>query len=737
MIVLGDPDTGDGQGNCNLTRTAAAEAMLAWLETDPTGVNDADYLIIGDLNAYAMEDPITALKDGGYTDLVNSYVGAEAYSYIYYGQAGYLDHALASPSLLSQVTGATIWHINADEPKVLDYNTEFKTDGQIDSLYNVDPYRASDHDPVIVGLDLASPDLNLTKDVIPTTDVELGDTLTYTLTLSNSGQMDTMGLLMTDTLPLSTTFGGFITANGATEDSGKVTFSGTVGADSEVGIIYTATVAMDYGLYGETITNTLMYDSANAGSGEAKAAFTVAEAPVLELAKMVSPKMDVDLGEMVTYTLTLTNTGAAMAYDVALTDTLPAGLIGAGFSWLDDLAGGASVEATYTATVAMDTALYGKTITNSATYNSANAGSGDAQAAFTVVGTGCQPVANAMLDRTPAGALFINTPVRFVASATGSRPFTYTWTLNGASVSASGNAFEHTFTAAGTYTVSTSIVNACGQASATLVTDVQAPAMKQPDLSSSHKSANLSYVQSGDILTYTLLLRNSKAVTASAVLTDPLPAHTSYVTDSAKASAGTVTFVNDEVRWSGQVISGTPVLIEFAVEVLDAPVATHITNVAHLDDGLGHVILLETEAVYSPGYRFTINDGARYTNIPTVTLSLSWAAEEPSISQMRLSNDGGFSTGTGWLPVNTSYTPWQLDTYGNVLLPRTVYALFQGEQGQQYGPFQDDIIYDPHPPTVTQVEIITQTTQSLQAQKGTKVIVRVTARDGNSGVGNR
>ena len=124
------------------------------LDLRPSDVNDADYLIIGDLNAYAMEDPITALKDGGYTDLVNSYVGAEAYSYIYYGQSGYLDHALASPSLLSQVTGATIWHINADEPKVLDYNTEFKTTGQIESLYNVDPYRASDHDPVVIGLEL-------------------------------------------------------------------------------------------------------------------------------------------------------------------------------------------------------------------------------------------------------------------------------------------------------------------------------------------------------------------------------------------------------------------------------------------------------------------------------------------------------------------------------------------------------------------------------------------------------
>ena len=59
---VGDPDTGDGQGNCNLTRKKAAIALASWLATDPTGSGDPDFLIIGDLNSYAKEDPITALK---------------------------------------------------------------------------------------------------------------------------------------------------------------------------------------------------------------------------------------------------------------------------------------------------------------------------------------------------------------------------------------------------------------------------------------------------------------------------------------------------------------------------------------------------------------------------------------------------------------------------------------------------------------------------------------------------
>ena len=48
------------------------------------------------------------------------------------------------------------WHINADEPTVLDYNTDFKSAGQVTSLYAPDAYRASDHDPVVVGLNLAA-----------------------------------------------------------------------------------------------------------------------------------------------------------------------------------------------------------------------------------------------------------------------------------------------------------------------------------------------------------------------------------------------------------------------------------------------------------------------------------------------------------------------------------------------------------------------------------------------------
>jgi len=46
------------------------------------------------------------------------------------------------------------WHINADEPQLLDYNLE---SGRDPNLFDPTiPYRASDHDPIIIGLDLST-----------------------------------------------------------------------------------------------------------------------------------------------------------------------------------------------------------------------------------------------------------------------------------------------------------------------------------------------------------------------------------------------------------------------------------------------------------------------------------------------------------------------------------------------------------------------------------------------------
>ena len=149
------PDLGDGQGNCSAARTAAATALTAWLNN--TVAPDGRAIVIGDLNSYDHEDAVDAFVAGGFTDLEKKFNGEHAYSYVFDGQIGYLDYALAQPALLADVSSAAAWHINADEPSLIDYDMSFKQPAQ-DALWAPDPYRSSDHDPVIVGLNLTPPD---------------------------------------------------------------------------------------------------------------------------------------------------------------------------------------------------------------------------------------------------------------------------------------------------------------------------------------------------------------------------------------------------------------------------------------------------------------------------------------------------------------------------------------------------------------------------------------------------
>ncbi len=141
----GDGDKDDGQSCYNATRVAEINAVIEALNSAVSYYGDDDILIMGDLNAYAKEDPIQTLVSAGYIDLLHQFHGDSAYSYVYRTEAGTLDHALASKSLAKQVTGATVFHINADELSSFEYGG---------SYYSPDMYRCSDHDPVVVGLAL-------------------------------------------------------------------------------------------------------------------------------------------------------------------------------------------------------------------------------------------------------------------------------------------------------------------------------------------------------------------------------------------------------------------------------------------------------------------------------------------------------------------------------------------------------------------------------------------------------
>jgi hypothetical protein len=158
----GNADQFDGAGCWNAERTEAAHAIVDWIAAGHAGNGDPDVVLMGDMNSYAKEDPIDVFAAAGFTDL-----SAGGYSYVFDGQWGYLDYALVSPTLLEQVTGITEFHINSDEVPALDYNTEFKTAAQIDSLYAPDMYRTSDHDPVLLGVALEAE-----PEPVPTCSVE-------------------------------------------------------------------------------------------------------------------------------------------------------------------------------------------------------------------------------------------------------------------------------------------------------------------------------------------------------------------------------------------------------------------------------------------------------------------------------------------------------------------------------------------------------------------------------------
>jgi predicted extracellular nuclease len=157
---VGDLLDPNGQGECNGVRTRAAKALARWLATDPTGQGTAGReLLIGDFNAYDHEDPVVALVAAGFTDLEKKYHGEEAYSYVFDGQLGYLDYAFAGQGILNQVTAAEAWHINSDEPSLIDYDTTYKAAAQ-DAIFAPDAFRSSDHDPVLIGLNFLPPEWN-------------------------------------------------------------------------------------------------------------------------------------------------------------------------------------------------------------------------------------------------------------------------------------------------------------------------------------------------------------------------------------------------------------------------------------------------------------------------------------------------------------------------------------------------------------------------------------------------
>ncbi len=346
-----DLDQLDGQSCYNATRTAQATRLLAWIaDTVLPAAGDPDVLLLGDFNAYLQEDPIDALGAGGYADLVSTFVGASAYSYLFDGQLGRLDYALASASLAADTKGVGIWHINADEAPLFDYNDEVADTGESSFEKKPDgsalapprvvfqpasPFRAGDHDPVLVGLFLIA-DLSIAKSDSPDP-VQIGSDLAYTITVANAGPDAAANANWSDTLPAGTTFvslsapGGWTCSTPAVGAGGNVSCAIPSLAASGNGV-FTLTVHVGTGFVGGAVlSNTATVATATAdpvGTNNTAIATTTLLSPAA-LAATKSAAGAFIPGSLVTYTVVLSNAGPAAQSDNPgdeFVDTLPAEL---------------------------------------------------------------------------------------------------------------------------------------------------------------------------------------------------------------------------------------------------------------------------------------------------------------------------------------------------------------------------------------------------------------------------
>ncbi|MBP7689032.1 MAG: ExeM/NucH family extracellular endonuclease, partial [Thermoflexales bacterium] len=221
-----------GQGCWNVKRTAQANGLVDWITT--LQATDPDVIVIGDLNAYGAEDPINALVSGGLVNQALHVTAAQRYSYVFDGQAGYLDQALTTSSLDPHITGVTYWHINADEPSVIDYDQDFNPPG----LYTPTPYRASDHDPVLIGLEFGTvmPANVSASFSANTSSMKPGEVITFTFTLTNSGGLSAT-VWLTPTLDAR-----YFTLSDALDFTPSLTWTGVLSGSAGRSVQYAARV---------------------------------------------------------------------------------------------------------------------------------------------------------------------------------------------------------------------------------------------------------------------------------------------------------------------------------------------------------------------------------------------------------------------------------------------------------------------------------------------------------------
>lgn len=273
----GDIDTGEG---CwNTLRNQQAIKLLAFVDRLKTRSGDQDVLLMGDFNAYGAEKPIQTIVAGGFVSENLRIPAEERYSYQFDGLFGYLDHALASTNLDTQVMGVTEWHINADEPTLADYNAEYKKLAQCTTtvctspdLWQNNQYRASDHDPVLIGLNLSRDEVKPAFSLSATGPDSVTAGQPYALTIAPSETPSTLSVNWGDSSATETL------APTATSATHTYTTAGTFNVTVTAGTVAgdSATVQKTVTVNAAPVTNKggLVISEVYGGGGNAGATYT-------------------------------------------------------------------------------------------------------------------------------------------------------------------------------------------------------------------------------------------------------------------------------------------------------------------------------------------------------------------------------------------------------------------------------------------------------------------------------
>ena len=202
-----------------------------------------------------------------------------------------------------------------------------------------------------------------------------GDSIVYTLTVTNNGPSDATGVLITDNLPTGVTYSSHSTINGTFNSGAGIWTIGNLAKNSTATITINATVNTNTG--GTTIVNTTAaatadYNDPTAGNNTSSASITVGNNTDVVVTNTVNNDSP-NVGDIVTFTITATNNGPTAVQNLVVANALPTGLTygivtPSNGTWsspnwtIGSLASGTTETLTITATV--DAGTGGQTLTN-------------------------------------------------------------------------------------------------------------------------------------------------------------------------------------------------------------------------------------------------------------------------------------------------------------------------------------------------------------------------------------